>query len=1012
MISFSSTWMLVMIPAVILLATAVLFGSRHHGSLRHLTWRWNLLFIVAALGFLSFYTLQTYQQQFHRRTEQIEQEFLQQARDQVRQRASFVHDLILDEKKGSEQQLKQSLRQTVLQAVHLAETLIARYQNQMDSVELTRLVVESLRPLRYRNGRGYLFATRLDGTELLFADHPEYEGRNMVDMQDQDGVFYVREMIRLSRQKGEGFVSYRISQPGATGWHHKKIAYIHYVPELKAFIGTGEYLQSFEREVQQKIIDKLDRLVGEGPLSIFGASYEGTSLFGPAKGKNVLNVQDNNGIFVVHELIRTAKKGGGFVRYEMPDSLGKGHYEKISYCLPLEMWNCYVGAGIDLSFVHQNIASARQALMTSLRSQIAQGALFIVVLGFILWAVGQRLSRSIKDNVTVLNRALETVAGDGREVELDDVKFDEFIAIGQAANRMLEQRRIAEDELNDTRLRFRTALERAPLMVALVDPQRYILFSNSMWNDAVPMDVCAAHLEAHWFSEASWVKFDTAFDQMVKGRLQQERFDICLKNVQGEKRYYDMALATIQNADGENSSILVMARDITERRQAEERLTWLAHYDALTGLAHRNYAKEQLEQMLTGEVADDLWLLMFDINRFKRINEVYGHAMGDFVLKELAQRLQSLQPSPRISARLSSNEFIIVISLHDDESIDETVERFKAVLCAPLQCNDNRLVVDTRISGVSCHQVEDAAELLHRADVALREVKEGRHTQGFMVYDERLDQIYQENELLEKALRLALQSPEQFQLHFQPIWSLNPQHLKGFEALVRWQHPTFGLISPARFIPLAEQRALIVPLGQIIFKRACETLAQWLKRYPTVQQGMVRLSVNMAPQQFVTENFIEEIEATLELWSLPPEILCIEITETSLMEDPELAIQRIRALKEMGIAISIDDFGTGYSSLSYLQQFDVDIIKLDRSLVVNIAETHSAQRIIDAVVRLGHDLDLTIVAEGVETFDQLQQLRKLNCDAIQGYLTGKPCAIEGVHDWLSAPEKFPLSRLD
>ncbi len=1012
MVSFSSTWMLVMIPAMILLTTAVLLGSRRHGSLRHLTWRWNLLFIVAALGFLSFYTMQTYQQQFYQRTEQIEQEFLQQARGQIRQRASFVHALILDEKQRSEQQLKDDLRETVLQAVHLAETLIERYQAQMDSAELTQLVVEALRPLRYRNGRGYLFATRLNGTELLFADRPEFEGRNMVDMQDQDGVYYVREMIRLSRQQGEGFVSYRISKPGVSGWDHKKIAFIHYVPALQAFIGTGEYLESFEKEVQQNIIDKLDRLVGDGPLSIFGASYDGTSLFGPAKGKNVLNVQDHNGVFVVRELIRTAKNGGGFVRYRMPDSLGEGHYEKMSYCLPLDLWNCYVGAGIDLSFVEQNIAQSRDELMASLRLQVAQGALFIVVLGMILWAIGQRLSRSIKDNVTVLNRALEAVAVDGREVELDDVKFDEFLAIGQAANRMLEQRRIAEDELNDTRLRFRTALERAPLLVALVDPQCNILFSNSMWNQAVPVDGSVAQVDSRWFSEASWLKFNTAFDQMVIGGLPQDRFDICLKNHCGESHYYDMALATINNAQGKCGSILVMARDITERRKAEERLTWLAHYDALTGLSNRHYAKEQLEQLLAVETGESQWLLMLDINRFKRINEIYGHAMGDFVLKELAQRLKSLDPLPLISARLSSNEFIMVVNLDSTETIAGAVERFKTVLCAPLDHGGQRLVVDLRISAVDCRRIDDVAQLLHRADVALREVKEGRHAQGFLCYDERLDQIYQENELLEKALRLALQSPEQFELHFQPIWTLSPPRLKGFEALVRWQHPTFGLISPGRFIPLAEQRALIVPLGQIIFKRACETLAQWLKRYPAVQQGQVRLSVNMAPQQFVTENFIEEIELTLQQWHVPPEILCIEITETSLMEDPELAIQRIRALKGMGIGISIDDFGTGYSSLSYLQQFDVDIIKLDRSLVTNIAETHSAQRIIDAVVRLGHDLDLTIVAEGVETFEQLRELRMLDCDAIQGYLTGKPCAVEGVHDWLSAPEKFPLSRLD
>ena len=1012
MISFSPTWMLVMIPAVILLAAAVVLGSRRHGSLRHLTWRWNLLFIVAALGFLSFYTLQTYQQQFYRRTEQIEQQFLQQARDQIRQRASFVHDLILDEKQGGEQQLKDDLRQTVLQAVHLAHTLVERYQHELAPDALSRLVVEALRPLRHRNGRGYLFATRLDGTELLFADHPEFEGRNMLDMKDQDGVYYVREMIRLSRQQGEGFVAYRISQPGESGWGHKKIAYIKYVPELQAFIGTGEYLESFEQEMRQRIIDKLDRLVGDGPLSIFGASYAGVSLFGPAKGQNVLNVQDRNGVFVVRELIRIAQDGGGFIRYQMPDSLGERHYEKISYCLPLDMWNCYVGAGIDLGFVEQNIANSRQQLMVSLRQQLAQGALSIVILGVILWAIGHRLSRSIKDNVTVLNEALEAVAADGCEVELDEVKFDEFIAIGQAANRMLEQRRIAQEELNDTRLRFRTALEQAPLLVALIDSHRQILFSNGMWHDALPMDGETARIEPDWFSRASWLKFDTALEQMNTKRLGQERLDITLKTRQGVTRHYDMALAAVHQANDKLDTILVMARDITERRQAEERLTWLAHYDALTGLSNRNHAKVQLEQLLADSVPPERWLLMFDINRFKRINEIYGHAVGDFVLKELSRRLQALQPATQIAARLSSNEFIIVVDLAEQETIEEMVARFRAILCAPLQYGETRLVIDTRISGVECQQTQDVAELLHRADVALREVKEGRIRQGFLCYDEHLDQIYQENELLEKALRLALQSPEQFQLHFQPIWSLNPRQLKGFEALVRWQHPTFGQIAPSRFIPLAEKRALIVPLGQIIFRRACETLAQWLKQYPAVQQRQIRLSVNMAPQQFVTESFIEEIKAALEQWQLPPEILCIEITETSLMEEPELAIQRIRTLKEMGIAISIDDFGTGYSSLSYLQQFDVDIIKLDRSLVVNIAETRSAQRIIDAVVRLGHDLDLTIVAEGVETFEQLEQLRLLDCDAIQGYLTGKPCSAEGVDGWLKAPQQFPLSRLN
>ena len=1012
MLSSTTTWMLAMIPAITLLLAALLLGSRRYGSLRHLTWRWNLLFIVAALGFLAFYSLQTYQQQVTQRTEQVEQEFLGQAQQQIRQRALFIHALILDEKQRAEQQLKADLRQTVVQAVHLAESFIDRYRDRVSPSELTEMIVEALRPLRYRNGRGYLFATRLDGTELLFADRPEFEGRNMIDMQDKDGVLYIQEMIRLSRQQGEGFVSYRISRPGTTGWNHKKIAYIHYVPELDAFIGTGEYVESFEEELRQRIIDKLDRLVVEGPLSIFGATYEGISLFGPGKGKNVLDIQDQKGVFVVRELIRTAQKGGGFVRYQMPDSLGQGLYEKISYCLPLKMWDSYVGAGIDLGFVEQNIALAREEMFVAMRQQLIQGAAFILLLGTLLWVVGQRLSRSIKRNVGILNQALEAVAVDGRAISLEKIQFDEFIAIGETANRMLDQQRLIEAERDETRLRFRTALDRAPMLVALVDPQRRILFGNSMWNQALPTNAGDVVLEKEWFSLTSWTRFENVFDELGRGLVEQERFDVSLFNRQGEQRYYDLALAAIRNRQNEVSSILVMARDITERRQAEEKLTWVAHYDALTGLANRYHAKETLDQLAqTVPTVGQRWLFMFDINRFKRINEIYGHVLADRVLVEFATRLKSLQPVPQLVARLSSNEFILVMDVEGEEG-DDLARRFKKILCVPMHFEETRLVVDTRISAVKCQQDGSSTTLLHRADIALREVKEHPHAQGFMCYDERLDKIHQENELLEKALRLALQSPEQFQLEFQPIWSLTKQSLKGFEALVRWHHPTFGLISPGRFIPLAEKRAMIVPLGQIIFNRACETLSQWLERFPAVQQGMVRLSVNMAPQQFVTENFIEEIESTLQRWQLPPETLCIEITETSLMEEPELAIQRIRALKEKGIAISIDDFGTGYSSLSYLQQFDVDIIKLDRSLVVNIAETRSAQRIIDAVVRLGHDLDLTIVAEGVETFEQLKQLRELNCDAVQGFLTGKPSSGERVDNWLNAPEQFPLSRLD
>ena len=882
---FHLKWLLGSLAIFFLLSALVLAGNRPQGTLRRMILKRNLLFIIGTISLISFFNLQTYEQQYQRRTLAIEQELLTQAKQQIQQRATFIHHWILDENTHAEEQLKQKLVTIVDQAVATASHLVEQYQSTLSETQLTQLIVEALRPMRFNHERGYLFATRLDGTALLFADRPEFEGRNMLPLKDRDGVYYVDEMIKLCRQHGGGFVNYRISKPGSGSWDHRKIAYVSYFSPLNCYIGTGEYSDNFALEIQQTIIAKLDHMATHHSLNIFAANYGGLSLFGPGKGQNVLHIQDKNGTFVVKELISKAKGGGGFVRYQMPPELAQNNYEKISYCLPVEAWNAYVGAGINLDHVAENIAVSRTELEQNIHRQILQATAFIPFIALFLWYIGRRLSATIENNVMTLEESLHTAVSDNQPINLDLINFDEFITIGQATNDMLEQ-----------------------------------------------------------------------------------------------------------------------------RQQAEQNLEWLAHYDPLTGLINRHYAVKSLEIIRRKQQSvEALWLFMIDLNRFKHINNAYGHSTGDHVLETIAQRLQSLEPVPLLTARLSSNEFIFVVDL-STTTADKMANALRQNIRLPISHEEFNLQVDCSISGIPFAQ-NNVSELLHKADITIRLVKANRTHENYLLYDEPLDQTICKMEQMEKDLRQALLQPQQFELYFQPIWHLSTQTLKGFEALVRWHHPNLGMVSPAEFIPLAEQKGMIVSLGKIIFDRACQTLAHWLQLHPQLGGEPLRLSVNMAPQQFVTDQFIEEVLTTLEHYAVPPDMLCIEITETSLMDDPELAIQRIQSLKKIGITIAIDDFGTGYSSLSYLSQFEVDTVKIDRSLVKNIDQNHSVERISAAIISLAHDLNLQVIAEGIETEGQLQQLRQLNCDAIQGFLISKPLTAKNAEKLLKQ-RTLPWSEID
>lgn len=1008
---FDSKWLLALLVVILLLLTALWRTLKKAEGVHQLALKWSQLFILGAFGLFSCINILTYQHQFQTGSQQLEQELVLQAQQQVQQRALFVHSLLEHEKNKTERRLDEKLEAVVQQAISTASHLVSHYQNSHTPEQLTELVIEALRHSRHSQQRGYLFATRLDGTELLFADHPELEGQNLLDFQDQDGNYYIQQMIELIRQHGQGFINYRISKPGSPSWDHLKRAYIQYFPALDCLIGSGDYLEDFEQEIQRSVLETLEALSSSGALTHFAASYDGLSLLGPGKGTNVLDVQDAQGRFIVRQMIKNARSGGGFLRYQMPTQLGSENYEKISYCLPVAGWNWYVGAGINLDSVSRHIDHTKMVMQQNVRQQLVQATLFILAISFLLWLLARRICARIELNVQRLQQALHAAATDNQLVDLEQISLDEFAAIGKAANTMLSQRLDTEYTLQRSEARFRTALERAPLLVALLDNRKNIVFTNSMWQQMLGEDT-TLFSEQHLLGIVNadqYRQLDGAIEDLLTRKTSSANLDLTLNAHGSGCAELDVALISIVDSAQNTTSVLIMAKNITARRTVEKRLQWMAHFDPLTGLTNRYHAMEQLERLRRQpESAQNLWLLMIDLNRFKHINDAYGQETGDLVLQTTARRLEALSPAPLLTARLSSDEFILVSQHVTRQAPEHMLRHLQQAIAQPMVFGPLSLQVDSCIGAVLFAD-KRVNELIQQAGIATQHAKENRTLAGIEIYSEQLDRAIQEEQKIENALREALHSPQQFQLHFQPIWDLGKRRLIGFEALIRWQHPLLGAISPAQFIPLAEKKALIIPLGKIVFELACQTLAHWQQNHALQGDDTLRISVNMAPQQFITDTFLEDIQETLQRHNVAPQRICIEVTETSLMENPELAIERIQSLKALGIILAIDDFGTGYSSLAYLNQFDVDTVKIDRSLVNTIAENNAVAKISEAIIRLAHDLQLKVVAEGVETMEQLLYLQQLDCDFIQGFLVGKPATALQAEEYLQQRTLiFPL----
>ncbi len=420
--------------------------------------------------------------------------------------------------------------------------------------------------------------------------------------------------------------------------------------------------------------------------------------------------------------------------------------------------------------------------------------------------------------------------------------------------------------------------------------------------------------------------------------------------------------------------------DITERKRAEARLAFMAQHDGLTGLPNRTLLRQEMDEMLqhTRRSSDKVAVLMLGLDNFKAVNDTLGHAVGDKLLRGVAKRLRSTLREEDTLARLNSDEFAIVQSgMVRPEDAVLLARRLLEAVGEPYLLDGHSIVIGASIGiAMSPGDGDESEKLLKHADMALSRAKnDSRGT--FSFFESGMDARAQSRRKIEIDLRDAIQG-DMLRPYYQPLVDLSSGRITGFEALVRWPHPERGMISPAEFIPVAEETGLINALGSLILHRACRDAAAW--------PDDIRVAVNLSPLQFRAGNLLSVVMEALKQSGLPARRLELEITETLLLEKSSQVQATLHALRALGVRISMDDFGTGYSSLSYLRSFPFDKIKIDQSFVRGLGTNNDAQAIVRAIISLGVGLGVTITAEGVETEGELNCLRGEGCHEAQGFL--------------------------
>ena len=598
-------------------------------------------------------------------------------------------------------------------------------------------------------------------------------------------------------------------------------------------------------------------------------------------------------------------------------------------------------------------------------------------------------------------------SGEPRQWDDDLVSMlDQFAAIYLAAwtRRYVDaEQRALTETLHDAQSRFEEVFEHAPIGMALADMQGRFFRVNPALCEMLITE--SFDLIGHRFSEFTHPddlgSNNVLHDELITGVRSQYTIEKRYRRSDGSYIWCRVNVSVVHDADGHPAYEIGQISDVSEQRSNADALEREARYDALTGLAGRKPFLDALERALadTRRRHNDIGVLFIDLDHFKHVNDTLGHVAGDELLIVGAQRLQSVLRGTDLACRFGGDEFMVLCpNLESPEVVASLAERVRKVMEQPFRIRDTDIFVGASIGIAIAEENSTPTTLLSQADSAAYRAK-ARGRNRYEIFDDELRNVIAHRLELEQALRFAIDNNE-LQLAYQPIISTETNRVKGFEALLRWERPGHGMVMPLDFLPIAEERDLIIPIGYQVVKMACAQLAIWsaasdLESHPTV-------AVNVSAKQFAHPEFSDRVERIITDSRIDPSMLTMELTETTLMDDTAATHNALQRMRALGVSLAIDDFGTGYSSLSYLRKMPVNSVKIDRSFVAELGGTTTDATIVAAVIYLSHALGMSVVAEGVETIDHLQALTALGCDYIQGFYYSKPLSIPAATEFLEA----------
>jgi diguanylate cyclase (GGDEF)-like protein/PAS domain S-box-containing protein len=504
--------------------------------------------------------------------------------------------------------------------------------------------------------------------------------------------------------------------------------------------------------------------------------------------------------------------------------------------------------------------------------------------------------------------------------------------------------------------------------------------------------------------ESMWDKLGPTYDKLIARAGTSSSAELELIRKDGSRVHVEFHRQALKS--GSDWIIVAVIRDITERKEAALRLQYQAHHDSLTGLPNRTLFYDMLVRTLN-QASVHGWsvaVLFIDLDHFKMVNDTLGHGAGDALLVEFSRRLLECVRLRDTVGRLGGDEFAVILMMQDEQNNAAAVaNKIRDLLRAPFVVDGHEVNVTASI-GITMHPQDGSLpdELIKYADTAMYRAKQaGRDTFRFFTAEMNIEVLARLE--MEKALRKAVENNE-FVLHYQPKVQLSSGRVVGLEALLRWERPGFGLVSPQTFISSLEETGLIVRVGSWVIATACRQIGQWLHN----GVGPMQVSVNVAGRQFVEGDLDADVITALEINGVPPELLELELTESSLMVNTERTISTLKNLKRRGVQISIDDFGTGYSSLAYLRRFPIDKLKIDIAFIREVISNPDDAAIVLAILGMAHSLKLDVIAEGVETASQLAFLKRNHCDQVQGYFFSKPLALPALEELLHKDRHMAL----